>query len=111
MVTRDGALQLARAWFSSAGSRADDVELCIHEFELGYVIWQKPPVWPPGTVPTEVGGTMLVVDRTTGDITTWPLLPAEYVAQQYGLTQQAKKRFPADVYEDVTTPGGIRVAT
>ncbi|MBX6751352.1 MAG: SUKH-3 domain-containing protein [Micromonosporaceae bacterium] len=104
-MTRDEAVRLARAWFSSGQPLADDAELGVHEFDLGYVIWVVVPAPPPGQIPAQVGGVRVVVDGTTGEISSWPMLPVTYVADQYRLTQAAKQRFPADVYADITAAG------
>lgn len=47
-------------------------DLTVSEFDLGY-----------GAVPGGTGGDTLVVDRHTGELTSWPSAPAQEVAEAY----------------------------
>jgi hypothetical protein len=49
------------------------------EFDLGYVFWR---ISPPGES-VDVGSGRAVVDRQNGELTYWPSVPAEDVAEQY----------------------------
>lgn len=78
MVTRDEAEAIAARWVN-AGAGAVRARAGVHEFDLGYVVWRETP---PGEVP-EFGGAHGVIDRETGELTTWPSLPVEAVIQMY----------------------------
>jgi hypothetical protein len=103
MVTADEAVQRVREWLASSGGVPADVTIRVHEFELGYVLTPYVPP-PPGQIP-DAGGTCLVVDRATGTLTTWPMLPAEHIAEMYTADRQAERRFPADVLADLREAG------
>ena len=101
MVNRDEAVALARQWLTQSPRLGPDTEIGVYEFDLGFVVWAvRPPTSPP-----EIGGARAVVDRTTGEITTWPMMPVKYIADRYRTTQQARTRFPDDVYQDLTQAG------
>jgi hypothetical protein len=104
MVTPDEAVQRAREWLASNGGVPADTTIRIHEFDLGYILTPHVPP-PPGQLIPEPGGTVLVVDRETGKITTWPTLPPEYIARRYAEDRKAEERFPADVLEVLRDAG------
>ncbi|MET8148616.1 SUKH-3 domain-containing protein [Actinoplanes sp. NPDC005259] len=96
MITRDEALDRARAWICEG--RDDQPEIGLHEFDLGWVAWPAAPAPADATrPPASTGGPQIVVDRETGDITRWPPLPAPTIAEQYTAARAAESRFPADV--------------
>ncbi len=90
MITRGDAARLVQSWADEA-ARSDGGEwtALLEEFEHGYLAWIKPP---------EGAGTGLgesprrVIDRETGEITTWGSVPDELVADRY---RQHRRRFPA----------------
>jgi hypothetical protein len=59
-------------------------EMEIEEFDLGYVAWRRePPPEDPTIPPSTVGGTLLVIDKETGEMTTWPNRSSMKVIEQY----------------------------
>jgi hypothetical protein len=50
-----------------------------YEFDLGYVFWRVLPLGDP----QDVGSGRTVVDRENGELTYWPSVPAETVADLY----------------------------
>ena len=54
------------------------------EFDLGHVTWKRLAPRPDATRrPSTVGGASLVIEKETGEITTWADLGAEGVIEQY----------------------------
>lgn len=104
MVTAEEAVQKVREWLAATGGVPANVEIRVHEFDLGYVVTPYVPPPPDQLIP-EPGGTALVVDRETGQITTWPTLPPEYIARRYIEDRKAEERFPADVLEVLRDAG------
>ncbi|MEH1165584.1 SUKH-3 domain-containing protein [Micromonospora sp. CPCC 205539] len=81
MIDRQQAEQLAAAW-----ARRDSLRLgfectpTVDEFDLGYVITSTVSTEArtvPGDLPTTV------VDKQTGEVTTWPRVPSAVVAETY----------------------------
>ncbi|GAB3850395.1 hypothetical protein GCM10029963_36550 [Micromonospora andamanensis] len=81
MIDRDQAEQLAAVW-----ARRDSLRLgrecrpVVAEFDLGYVIISTPSTHvsaPPGDLPSTV------VDKRTGEVSTWPRVPPDVVARLY----------------------------
>lgn len=104
MVTRDEAIGKAREWLATGG-QPNDVEIGVDEFDLGYILW---PVQPRGATdrpPAALGGARAVVDRETGELSVWPMLPTPVIAEQYRETRRAKDRFPPQVYADLEAAG------
>ena len=87
MITRLDAALLAQSWADdNARSAGGEWIAMLEEFELGYVVWVKPPDGEQlgvGSAPRHV------IDRATGEITTWGSVPAEIVADQYRHHRQA----------------------
>ncbi len=99
MTTREEALERARTW-------AQGAEVGIHEFDLGYVVWAiEPAPADPTAPPDTVGNARAVIDRDTGELTQWPALPPEAVADQYRTARSARDRFPDDVREALRRAG------
>jgi hypothetical protein len=79
VISPDEARDLAAVFHGIAG---DDIK--IREFDLGYLAWiAEPPPEDPTRVPSTVGGTVLVVDKQTGETTTWPNLGPTAVIDMY----------------------------
>ncbi|GIJ11334.1 SUKH-3 domain-containing protein [Micromonospora andamanensis] len=81
MIDRNQAEQLAAVW-----ARRDSLRLgrecrpVVAEFDLGYVIISTPSTHvsaPPGDLPSTV------VDKRTGEVSTWPRVPPDVVARLY----------------------------
>jgi hypothetical protein len=98
VTTRDEALERARSWAGGA-------EVGIHEFDLGYVVWAVEPEPVGDRPPATVGTARGVIDRATGELTLWPALPPEAVAQEYRRARTAADRFPSDVREKLRLAG------
>lgn len=118
MIGRDEARARAERWF------AGEVE--IFEFESGYVVWpatetavtpadpatQVPgdpatpgPGGPAPAPPAVTGVPRAVVDRRTGELTTYGSLPVPVVAEQYRAHLAAVRRFPPEVLADLYQTG------
>ncbi len=98
MISRDEALVLARQW---AGESAPVLDVTLFEFDLGYVACLVEPVAPatdgrPGPPPS-TGYPRAVIDRETGEVSQWPSLPWQTIAERYAQRQAAEGRFPPDV--------------
>ncbi|ASW57117.1 SUKH-3 domain-containing protein [Plantactinospora sp. KBS50] len=97
MISRAEALERARAWASTDRS-GPPPEIGLYEFDLGYVAWVAQPTPDPTTgPPAATGAPRIVVDGETGDVTTWPSLPAPEIATRYTGQQATAGRFPPDV--------------
>ncbi|MEU4776788.1 SUKH-3 domain-containing protein [Micromonospora sp. NPDC023633] len=81
MIDRQQAEQLAAVWARRESQRlGHECRPSVDEFDLGYVITSTVPVEArsvPGDLPTTV------VDKLTGEVTTWPRVPVDVVAQMY----------------------------
>ncbi|MEU2614960.1 SUKH-3 domain-containing protein [Micromonospora sp. NPDC007271] len=95
MIERQQAEQLAAAW-----ARRDSERLghpctpLIEEFDLGYLITStvsREARALPGDLPTTV------VDKETGEVSTWPRLPLAAVAQMYRQRRPQEPRAPRTV--------------
>jgi hypothetical protein len=84
MMTREFVEERARTLFNSSPTAGGQVHIGVYEFDLGFVVW---PVEPPPTdwskPPDMIGGSVLVIDRQTGNPTMWPRLAATHVAELY----------------------------
>jgi hypothetical protein len=58
----------------------------ISEFDLGFVVWTRQPA---SIRPIPGDGGRTVIDRATGELTTWPGVPADVVAELYREHQPA----------------------
>lgn len=101
MVTREEALRHVREW--ARGDADQPVEA--FEFDLGYVVWPVRAAAEPGHPPATVGDAAAVVDRETGELTAWPLLPAPEIAEQYRGFRLAPGRFAPQVHSDLWVAG------
>ncbi|MEV4488754.1 SUKH-3 domain-containing protein [Micromonospora coxensis] len=81
MIDRQQAEQLATVWARRDSERLGyECRPRVDEFDLGYVI--RSVVAPEvGTVPGDLPTT--VVDKETGEVSTWPRVPATAVEQMY----------------------------
>ncbi|NKZ03283.1 hypothetical protein [Actinomadura latina] len=85
---RSVSLDAAEAWRRARqylpDRQEDPIVLHLQEFEDGY---QAIPILvsipDPPPVPTVEAVTTLVIDKTTGLVTRWPLLPLDALAKQY----------------------------
>ncbi|WP_433056677.1 SUKH-3 domain-containing protein [Dactylosporangium sp. CS-033363] len=103
-MTPDEATRIARPWaLASLPVSGGDVGL--YEFELGYVAWAKVPPSDPDRPPAVIGAPLAVIDKQSGELTTWPSLSPRGVAELYELEMSARRRFPDDVRHVLTAAG------
>ena len=105
MVTRDEAVQRARHWLAESSLVPAATDIDVYEFDQGYVVSPRLAPRGPGQRLPDVGGARAVVDRDTGELTTWPLMPPETIAQRYRVARAAMQRFPAQVFDDLRAAG------
>ena len=77
MVTYEQALAIADAWLNGSAPPGQRREGRTHEFDLGWVVWAVPAAvthdpLPGSSPPDDVGSPYGVVDRHTGELSTWP---------------------------------------
>jgi hypothetical protein len=75
-ITPNEARRIAARWVAESGP---DLTPQVHEFEDGYVVWGAEPA---GGTP-QLGAGRGVIDRETGELSVWPALPVEIVAQHF----------------------------
>ncbi len=97
-MTREQALARAERWINEDRPAGQRQEIGLHEFDLGFVVWPIEPA-PADTSrpPAAVGGARGVVDRATGELSTWPSLPVPVIVERYRQQHAAAPRFPEDV--------------
>ncbi|WP_170323703.1 YwqJ-related putative deaminase [Cryptosporangium phraense] len=72
-ITANEARRIAARWI---GESSPDLSPQLYEFDAGYVVWGA------GSEP-QLGAGRGVIDRETGELSVWPALPVEVVAQRY----------------------------
>ncbi len=103
MITREEALERADRWINGGVADVERLEVGIHEFPAGYVVWGiEPPQEDPARPPAIVGSARGVVDKESGEISTWPPLPVDEIALRYA---PPTDRFPLDVAEYLVGAG------
>jgi SUKH-3 immunity protein of toxin-antitoxin system/YwqJ-like deaminase len=81
MITRGEAEEIAARWArGEAEQRGYGCEPALAEFDLGWVIWTRPP---PDVLPIPGDGARTVIDRETGVLSTWPAIPPDDLATVY----------------------------
>ena len=104
-MTPDEATQIARPW-ALASRPASEGDVGLYEFALGYVAWVKaPPPADPDRPPEVIGAPLAVIDKESGELTTWPSLSPQGVAELYELEIAARRRFPDDVRHVLSAAG------
>lgn len=96
MITREEALRRADEWVNHGRSAEQRASVGIHEFDEGYIVWRaESGTEPGGTTPGErtrppvtIGGGRGVIDKETGEFSTWPSLPVSTIAEQYKLRRK-----------------------
>ncbi|MEV6466883.1 SUKH-4 family immunity protein [Kitasatospora sp. NPDC051702] len=95
MVTYAQAQELAEEWINGGVPRAQQREVRVREFDLGFVCWAVPPAGadgPSGAADGTAGPAgssgssgeaRLVIARDSGASTLWPALPVNEVVRQY----------------------------
>ncbi|MEU1889051.1 SUKH-3 domain-containing protein [Micromonospora rifamycinica] len=95
MIDRRQAEQLAEVWARRDSRRlGHECRATLDEFDLGYVIRStidRAVDTNPGDLPTTV------VDKETGEVTTWPRVPATVVQQMYRRSRPAGPPAPRTV--------------
>ncbi|GAA0726735.1 SUKH-3 domain-containing protein [Dactylosporangium roseum] len=103
-MTPDEAVEIARPWaLASVPSSGGDIGL--YEFDLGFVAWAKVPPSDPSLPPAVMGAPLAVVDKETGELTQWPSLSPQHVADLYRREAAARTRLPEDVRRVLTAAG------
>ena len=81
MISRSEAEEIAARWArDESEQRGYGCEPVLAEFDVGYVIWTRPP---PTVLPVPGDGARTVIDRETGALSTWPAIPPEDIATLY----------------------------
>ncbi|MFI5955624.1 SUKH-3 domain-containing protein [Cryptosporangium sp. NPDC051539] len=92
------------------GAPADRIAL--REFDHGWVAWVAAPTRvDPAVPPDRVGDARVVVDRESGEVTSWPPLPVDEIIARS--TPSTPGRFPEDVTAHLRKAGwypGRRIA-
>ncbi|MDG4856986.1 SUKH-4 family immunity protein [Streptomyces sp. T-3] len=89
MTTQEQAFATADRWLNGDAPAGQRREVLMQEFSLGWVVWAAPPPMEVDPVtgarrpPAEFGGASGVVDRRTGELSTWPSVPVEEVIRMY----------------------------
>jgi hypothetical protein len=81
MISRQDAEQIAAEWARRESVRRGyECTPMMSEFDLGYVVWTKEP---PAVLPMPGDGITTVIDKESGEISSWPGLPPQVVEQMY----------------------------
>lgn len=126
MITLAEAEEIAAGWARGESERRGyECAPMISEFDLGFVVWTRPP---PSIRPIPGDGGRTVIDRATGELTTWPGVPADVVAELYRehhpvlaarrrtvdpeveLRRNARRRPAPTVAAHLTVDGGLFIA-
>ncbi|MFD7640873.1 hypothetical protein ACFV4P_09470 [Kitasatospora sp. NPDC059795] len=89
MITQEQAVAKAQAWLNEGAPEGTAREVKFREFDLGWVVWAAPaplevdPVTGEVRPPANLGDATGVVDRETGEISTWPSIPIDAVIAVY----------------------------
>ena len=94
MIDRQQAEQLAATWARRDSLRlGHECSAMLDEFDLGYVIRSVAQRGAHGAGrPADT-----VIDKQTGEVTTWPRVPAAVVAEMYRRSQPAGPTAPRTV--------------
>ena len=84
-ITPNEARRIAARWVAESGP---DLSPQVYEFEAGYVVWGAEPAGGA----SQLGAGRGVIDRETGELSVWPALPVEVVAQRYRAERAAVPR-------------------
>jgi hypothetical protein len=76
-VSLEQAEAIAVEWVNAGRPADGQVDAGVYEFELGYIVY---PVDPPQT---EVGTARGIIKKSTGELSVWPSLSLEMVAELY----------------------------
>ncbi|WP_407554708.1 SUKH-4 family immunity protein [Streptomyces sp. Pv4-95] len=112
MISQEQALATAEGWLNPEGQARREVRM--QEFDLGWVVWaaappiERDPVTGKRRPPATIGHSCGVVDRRTGELSSWPSVPVEEVVRMY---QQKHGGGQEAAQPPVTGPGNTTVIT
>ncbi|MGY0490177.1 SUKH-4 family immunity protein [Streptomyces sp. WG-D5] len=115
MISQEQALTTAEGWLNPEGQPRREVR--VHEFDLGWVVWAAPPPLERDPVtgkrrpPATIGHSCGVVDRRTGELSTWPSVPVEEVVRMYQQKHGGGEEAAPPAPQPVTGPGNTTVFT
>ncbi|MET9291857.1 SUKH-4 family immunity protein [Streptomyces sp. NPDC003077] len=115
MISQEQALATAEGWLNPEGQERREVRM--QEFDLGWVVWaaappvERDPVTGKRRPPATIGHSCGVVDRRTGELSTWPSVPVEEVVQMYQQKHGGGQKAAPPEQPPVTGPGNTTVIT
>ncbi|MCZ1006548.1 SUKH-4 family immunity protein [Streptomyces lydicus] len=115
MISQEQALATAQGWLNPKGQERREVRM--QEFDLGWVVWaaappvERDPVTGKRRPPATIGHSCGVVDRGTGELSTWPSVPVEEVVRMYQEKHGGGQEAPPPAQPPVTGPGNTTVIT
>ncbi|MEV7229451.1 SUKH-3 domain-containing protein [Polymorphospora sp. NPDC051019] len=81
MISRPEAERIAAEWARRETLRLGyECTPMLSEFDVGYVVWSK---LPPDVVSVPGSGATTVIDKETGEVSSWPALPPTVVQDMY----------------------------
>jgi hypothetical protein len=72
----------------------------IVEFTDGFAVFAVQPLHAPPDRPIPIGGSVYVIDKTTGAVSFWPTYPSGVIAAHYALVVAAGQLVVADSWPD-----------
>ncbi|KPC64491.1 SUKH-4 family immunity protein [Streptomyces chattanoogensis] len=115
MISQEQALATAEGWLNPEGQEHREVRM--QEFDLGWVVWaaappiERDPVTGKRRPPATIGHSCGVVDRRTGELSTWPSVPVEEVVGMYRQKHGGGQEAAPPAQPAVTGPGNTTVIT
>ncbi|MEU8686078.1 SUKH-4 family immunity protein [Streptomyces sp. NPDC048611] len=115
MISQEQALATAEGWLNPEGQEHREVRM--QEFDLGWVVWaaappvERDPVTGKRRPPATIGHSCGVVDRRTGELSTWPSVPVEEVVRMYQQKHGGGEEAAPPAQPPVTGPGNTTVLT
>ncbi|WP_432141893.1 SUKH-4 family immunity protein [Streptomyces sp. bgisy084] len=115
MISQEQALATAEGWLNPEGQERREVRM--QEFDLGWVVWaaappvERDPVTGKRRPPATIGHSCGVVDRRTGELSTWPSVPVEEVVRMYQQKHGGGQETAPPAQPPVTGPGNTTVIT
>lgn len=115
MISQEQALATAEGWLNPEGQEHREVRM--QEFDLGWAVWaaappaERDPVTGKRRPPATIGHSCGVVDRRTGELSTWPSVPVEEVVRMYQQKHGGGQEAAPPAQPPVTGPGNTTVVT
>jgi hypothetical protein len=95
MISRQEAEGIADAWAQRETLRLGyECTPMLDEFDLGFVVWARPPTHA-STVPGD--GATTIIDKETGEVSSWPGLPPDVVREMYRADRLGRTRLTRTV--------------